>query len=84
MPEVNGERGAGLAKVAGKYAGQARVAVRNVRRDAMDTLKAMEKDGEIGQDAHRGLSDQTQKATDEAIKKIDAALAEKEKEIMQV
>lgn len=84
IPELSQERRAELAKIAHKYAEQARVAVRNVRRDGMDMLKKAEKDGDISQDEHRGLSDQMQKLTDEHIKRIDEALATKEKEIMQV
>lgn len=84
IPELSQERRTELAKIAHKYAEQGRVAVRNVRRDAMDQLKKLEKDGEISQDEHRGLSDQVQKLTDEHIKRIDEALATKEKEILQV
>lgn len=84
IPELSQERRTELAKVAHKYAEQGRIAVRNVRRDAMDQLKKLEKDGDISQDEHRGLSDQVQKMTDEHIKRIDEALATKEKEILQV
>jgi len=63
---------------------QARVAVRNVRREGMEALKKMEKDGKISQDDHRHRSDEVQKMTDGHIKKVDEALAQKEKEIMQV
>lgn len=84
LPELNEERRTELTRVAGKYAEQARIAVRNIRRDGMDTLKRQEKDGEIGQDElHRGQDD-IQKLTDEYVAKVDAALAEKEKDIMQV
>src|SRR5215475_6027619 len=83
IPELSQERRTELAKVAHKYAEQGRVAVRNVRRDAMDQLKKLEKDGEISQDEHRGLSDQVQKMTDDHIKRIDEALGTKEKEILQ-
>ncbi len=81
---LTGERRQELAKLAGKYAEHARVAVRNVRRDAMEHLKKQEKDHEISQDEHKKLSDQVQKATDEHIKKIDDSLAHKEGEITQV
>lgn len=84
IPELNEERRQELAKVAGKYAEQARVAVRNVRRDAMDHLKKAEKDGDIGQDDHKKLADRVQKLTDKAVGDIDEALAAKESEIMQV
>jgi ribosome recycling factor len=73
-----------LTKIAHKYAEQARIAVRNVRRDGMESLKKQEKDGKISEDEHRGLHDQMQKLTDEHVKKVDEALAAKEKEIMQV
>lgn len=84
IPELNEERRRELQKVAGRYAEQARVAVRNVRRDGMDMLKRLEKDGEISQDEHKAYADEIQKLTDEHIKKIDDALGQKEKEIMQV
>jgi len=69
-------------KVAHKYAEEARVAVRHVRRDGMDAIKKLEK--EIGKDEIERLSDQIQKATDQTIVEIDQLLAGKEKEIMQV
>jgi ribosome recycling factor len=84
IPELSQERRAELSKIAHKYAEQARVAVRNVRRDGMEMLKKQEKDGKISQDEHKGLHDQVQKLTDEHIKKVDETLAAKEKEIMQV
>jgi ribosome recycling factor len=84
IPELSQERRQELTKVAHKYAEQARVAVRNVRRDGMDFLKKLEKDGKIAQDEHHGLGDQMQKLTDEHVKKVDDTLAAKEKEILQV
>lgn len=84
LPELSQERRAELSKIAHKYAEQARVAVRNVRRDGMDWLKKMEKDGKISQDEHRDKSDEVQKVTDQHIMQIDDTLALKEKEIMQV
>jgi ribosome recycling factor len=84
IPELSQERRVELNKIAHKYAEQARVAVRNVRRDAMEFLKKQEKDHKISQDEHHSLSDQVQKLTDEHVKKVDDALAAKEKEIMQV
>ena len=84
IPELNEERRQELAKVAAKYAEQARVAVRNVRRDGMDQLKKLEKDGEMGQDEHHALANEVQELTDVTIKEIDDALASKEAEIMQV
>lgn len=84
VPELSEERRKEFVKVAGKYAEDGRVAVRGVRRDGMDKIKKMEKDGEISEDDMHRLSDDIQKATDDFIKKIDDALAHKEKEIMQV
>lgn len=84
IPPLTEERRAELSKVAARYAEDARVAVRNVRRNAMDALKQAEKDGEISQDEQRGLQDDVQKLTDEFVKKIDDALASKEQDIMQV
>lgn len=84
VPALTQERRTELSKVAGKYAESARVAVRNVRRDGMDELKKQEKEKKIGEDEHKGLSEKVQKLTDETIKKIDDALAHKEKEISQV
>ncbi len=84
IPPLSQERRQELSKIAGKYAEQARVAVRNVRRDGMETLKQMEKDGELSQDEHHLWSDEIQEMTDSHIKKIDEVLAQKETEIMQV
>lgn len=84
IPELTEERRGELAKVAGRYAEQARVAVRNVRRDGMETLKKMEKAGEMSEDDHKIWADEIQKMTDETIKRIDGALTEKQKEILQV
>jgi ribosome recycling factor len=84
VPELNEERRKELAKLAHKYAEQARVAVRNVRRDGMEVLKKLEKDHKIGQDEHRKLGDELQKLTDAQIKDVDTALHSKEQEIMQV
>ncbi len=84
VPELNEERRQEIARVAAKYAEQAKVAVRNVRRDGMDSLKRMEKAHEIGQDEQHALGAKVQEATDAAIREIDALLASKEAEIMQV
>ena len=84
IPELNEERRQELTKVAAKYAEQARVAVRNVRRDGMETLKKMEKDGDIGQDEQHSQGQKVQDLTDKLIEEIDALLATKESEIMQV
>lgn len=84
IPELNQERRNELVKIAHKYAEQARVAVRNVRRDGMDHLKKAEKDGDISQDQHKGLSEKVQAMTDQHVKKIDENLVTKEKEISHV
>lgn len=84
LPELNEERRRELTKVAHNYAEQARVAVRHIRRDGMDVLKKAEKDGDMSQDDARVQSDLVQKATDAAVAEIDAVVAAKEQEIMQV
>jgi ribosome recycling factor len=84
IPELSRERRQELSKIAHKYAEQARVAIRNVRRDGMDFLKKQEKDGKIAEDEHHGLHDLMQKLTDEHVTKVDETLATKEKEILQV
>lgn len=82
VPQLNEERRRELQKVAGKYAEAARVAVRNIRRDGMDTVKAMK--GEVSEDDQKRLNDEIQKITDDYIGKIDKMLEEKEKDIMIV
>jgi len=84
LPELNEERRKELVKVAHQYAENARVAVRHVRKDGMDELKKMEKDGDMGEDESRSGSEKVQKHTDDTIAIIDEVLATKEKEIMQV
>ena len=84
IPQLSEERRTELVKIGHKYAEQARIAVRNVRRDGMDKLKRMEKASEISQDEQRAWADDLQKLTDGNIKTIDESLDTKEKEIMQV
>lgn len=84
LPILTEERRAELARAAGKYAESARVAIRGVRRDGMETIKGYEKKHEIGEDQSRDWSDEVQKLTDGMIKKIDESLVEKEKDIRQV
>lgn len=84
LPELNEERRRELTKVAHNYAEQARVAIRHIRRDGMDLLKRLEKDGSMSQDDGRAKADQVQKATDASITDVDNILAAKEQEIMQV
>src|SRR5918993_619949 len=79
IPEMNEQRRKEMVKVAHKYAEEAKIAVRHVRRDGLDLLKKLEKDHAIGQDDERRQSEQVQKATDHAIEEIDKALAAKEK-----
>lgn len=84
IPELSEERRVELAKIAARYAEQARVAVRNVRRDGMEHLKRLEKEGELSQDAQHKTADQVQQLTDQEIKRINDMLAAKEAEIMTV
>lgn len=84
VPELTEERRREMVKVAHKYAEQARISIRNIRRDGMDRLKKLEKDGEISQDEHHAWADDIQKMTDQHIKKVDEATETKEQEIMQV
>ena len=84
IPELNEERRRELTRVAAKYAEQARVSVRNVRRDGIEALRRLEKDGDISQDEQRKLQHDIQLLTDDHIKRIDDTLAQKDKEILQV
>ena len=84
IPELNEERREELSKIAGKYAEQSRIAIRNVRRDGMDEIKKIEKDGTVGKDRAIDLSNEVQELTDDYIKKIDEMLSQKENEIRQV
>ncbi len=83
IPDLTEERRKELAKLAGQYAEKAKIAVRNVRRDGMDSLKADEKKHEISEDERKRLETEVQKLTDETIAEVDAAAAAKEKEILQ-
>ncbi len=84
IPELNAERRQEMVKVAHKYAEQARIAVRHVRRDGMDKLKRLEKDGEIGQDDCHDQGEEIQKITDRHIATIDEITETREREITQV
>ena len=84
MPPLTEERRRDLTKVAGTYSENAKIAVRNVRRDAMNMLKRLEKDGDMGENEQKAHEKDVQTATDELVKKIDDALAHKTAEIMQV
>ncbi|MBA2873961.1 ribosome recycling factor [Thermaerobacillus caldiproteolyticus] len=84
IPPLTEERRRELVKLVKKYSEEAKVAVRNIRRDANDELKKLEKNGEITEDELRGYTDDIQKITDEHIAKIEAITKEKEKEVMEV
>lgn len=84
IPEMNEQRRKEMVKVAHKYAEEGRVAVRHVRRDGLDHLKKLEKDGAISEDDETRQAAEVQKVTDQHIAEIDGVLAGKEKEIMQV
>ncbi|MDB5530160.1 MAG: ribosome recycling factor [Devosia sp.] len=84
LPELNEERRRDLTKVAHNYAEAARVAIRHIRRDGMDALKKAEKDGDMSQDDARVQTDVVQKTTDAHVAEVDALVAAKEAEIMQV
>jgi len=84
IPDLNEERRRNLTRVAGKYAEDAKVSVRNVRRDGIEVLRRREKDADISQDQQRKLQQDVQHLTDDYIRRIDEALAQKDKEILQV
>jgi ribosome recycling factor len=84
IPSLNAERRQELVKLAHKYTEQSRVAVRNVRRDGMELLKKLEKDGTMSKDDHQRNSTKVQELTDKLIKEVDQTLAAKEVEIKQV
>lgn len=83
IPQLTGERRQEIAKQVGKLAEKGKIAVRNVRRDAMDTLKRQEKNGDITEDEQRNLEKQVQKVTDDATKEIDKLADQKSQEITQ-
>jgi ribosome recycling factor len=84
VPDLSADRRIELAKVAGKYAEQARVSIRNIRRDAIDAVRKMEKDGEFGEDERHGIEGKIQKLTDDFVGKVDAMLSSKEADIKTV
>ena len=84
IPDLNEERRRELTRVTAKYAEQARVSVRNVRRDGIELLRRQEKDSVISQDQQRKLQQEVQHLTDDAIRRIDETLAQKDREILQV
>ena len=84
IPPLSEERRRELVKVAGKYTEQSKVAIRNIRRDALDGIKKLKKDNLISEDEEKRYENEVQKFTDDSIKKADEILAQKEKDIMQV
>lgn len=84
IPQLTGERRIELSKAAHRYAESAKVAVRGVRRDGMEQIKAAEKKGTVGEDASKDWADAVQKLTDGYVKRIDDQLADKDREIKQV
>ena len=84
VPELNEERRRELTKVVRKGAEEAKVAIRNIRRDAVDQIKKMKKNSEITEDDQKDAEDEIQKMTDKAIKDVDSIYAKKEKELMEV
>ncbi|MDE2457924.1 MAG: ribosome recycling factor [Rhodospirillales bacterium] len=84
LPVLTEERRIELVKTANKYAEAARIAVRGVRRDGMEQIKALQKKSEISEDEERDWADQVQKLTDGYVKRVDDSFAEKEKDIRQV
>jgi len=84
FPELNEERRKELTKVASKGAEETKVAIRNIRRDAVDQIKKLKKNSEITEDDQKDAEEEIQKLTDKAIKDVDAIYAKKEKEIMEV
>jgi len=84
IPALSEERRKELAKLAHKYGENTKIALRNVRRDGMDSLKKMEKNNDISKDQHHDHADEVQKLTDEFIKKVDATVKAKEEEILTI
>ncbi|MFG6115087.1 ribosome recycling factor [Halobacillus sp. MO56] len=84
IPALTEERRKDLVKVVGKYAEEAKVQIRNIRRDSNDKLKKLEKDGDLTEDELRGFQDDVQKATDKHVAKVDELSKNKEAEIMEV
>ncbi len=84
IPPLSEERRKELVKVAGKYAEQNKVALRNIRRDALDEVKKLKKDNLISEDEEKRAENEIQKLTDDAVKKVDELQSQKEKDIMQV
>ena len=84
IPDLSEERRKEMVKVAGKYAEASRVAIRNIRRDAIEAVRKAEKEGGMSEDERHGLENEVQKLTDSHISKVDDMLAQKEKDILSV
>ena len=84
FPELNEERRRDLTKIASKGAEETKVAIRSIRRDAIEQIKKLKKNSEITEDDQRDAEEEMQKMTDKAIKEVDEIFAKKEKEIMEV
>ena len=84
IPDLSEERRKEMVKVAGKYAEASRVAIRNIRRDAIEAVRKAEKEGGMSEDERHGLENEAQKLTDRHISKVDDMLAQKEKDILSV
>lgn len=84
IPPLSEERRHELSKLVAKYAEESKIAIRNVRRDAMDAIKKQEKNGEISEDDMKHLSDDIQNLTNDFTKKIETMLETKQKDIMQI
>ena len=84
IPDLSEERRKEMVKVAGKYAEASRVAIRNIRRDAIEAVRKAEKEGGMSEDERHGLENEAQKLTDSHILKVDDMLAQKEKDILSV
>ena len=84
FPELNEERRRDLTKVASKGAEETKVAIRSIRRDAIEQIKKLKKNSEITEDDQRDAEEDMQKLTDKAVKEVDEIYAKKEKEIMEV
>ncbi len=84
IPQLSQERRKELSKKAHEYGENAKISVRNIRRDGMDAFKKLEKDKQISEDEGRNRSEEVQEVTDEFTKKVDQAVVDKEKEIMSI
>jgi ribosome recycling factor len=84
IPELSEERRIEIVKIASKYSEDSKISIRNIRRDAMEKIKTLEKNKEISQDESFKFSDEVQKMTDNLIEKIDTLFADKEKDILRV